>query len=439
MTQESITLAPITHASGHVRVPGSKSITNRALLLAALGSGETTLVDPLRADDTERMKDALDALGVSVVDHGETINVVGCGGDFPNRDADIYVGNAGTVARTLSAVLAFADGSFRLDGNERMRERPIGDLVDSLRALGAHIEYLGNDGSLPLAISPAKLTRSEVTIHGTISSQFITALLLAAPRIAPKEGLRIRLEGPLISRPYVDMTVAMMTRFGALVTQEANGWRVMPGRYVAPSRYAIEGDASSASYFLALGVLAGGPVRVDGVGDDSLQGDARFIDALERMGAVVERGPNFLAASAPDDGMLKGIEIDCTEIPDAAMTLVPMALKTLGPMKLTGIGSWRVKETDRIAAMATEMSKFGAEITEGPDFLEVELPARDVLRTEVTVDTYDDHRIAMSLSLAAACGVQVTINDPQCTRKTFPDYFEKLASVSTSEALNKNE
>lgn len=429
MTLSSITLAPIAEASGHIRVPGSKSITNRALLLAALGTGKTTLANPLHADDTERMKAALDALGVMIVDHGETLDIVGCGGDFPNRDADLYVGNAGTVARTLTAILAFADGSFRLDGNERMRERPIADLVDSLRLLGAHISYLGREGSLPLAIEPARLTQSEAVIHGSISSQFITALLLAAPRIAPKEGLRIRVEGPVISRPYVDMTVAMMTRFGALVTQEAHGWRVMPGPYVSPERYAIEADASSASYFLALGVLAGGPVRVDGVGENSLQGDARFVDALERMGAVIERGPDFLAAGAPDDGMLRGIEIDCTEIPDAAMTLVPMALRTIGPMKLTGIGSWRVKETDRIAAMAEEMSKFGADIQEGPDWLQVELPAQNMLNPRVTVDTYDDHRIAMSLSLAAACGVEVTVNDPSCTAKTFPDYFEKLASL----------
>lgn len=423
-----LTIEPIAHAEGEVRLPGSKSISNRALLLAALADGTTELDGLLDADDTRVMIAALRTLGVAVEVDGERARVKGCGGDFPVRAADLFMGNAGTAMRPLAAALAFAGGSYRLDGVARMRERPIGDLVDALNALGARIAYEGAPGYPPIRIEPAALAaRDRVDIKGDVSSQFASGLLMAAPLIAPDSGLIVCVPGALISQPYVALTIALMRRFGVEVERvDAGGasFRVPRARYRAPGRFAIEGDASGASYFLALGALAGGPVRVLGVGRDSVQGDTAFAGLLEKMGASIRWGEDWIESRS--GGRLRAIDYDCTAIPDAAMTAAVAALFADGATRLTGIGSWRVKETDRIAAMATELRKLGAAVETGDDWLRIEPPSR--LR-EATIDTYDDHRIAMCFALAAAGGVPVHIRDPQCVAKTFPDYFNALRSL----------
>ena len=396
-------------------------------MLAALASGRTRLTGLLRADDTERMLESLTKLGVKVTADGDTAVIEGAGGFFPVKSAQLFIGNAGTAARTLTAALAFAGGHYQLDGIERMRERPIGDLLAALRTLGADITCEMKEGFLPLVFRPAVPVGRRVSVRGNVSSQYLTALLLTAPLIAPEEGLEITVEGELISRPYIDITLAMMNTFGADVTVTKKGFLVAKGGYCAQEDYAVEGDASGASYFLALGALTGGPIRVEGVGRNALQGDAAFADVLEQMGAVITRGDRYIEASLPTGKALKGITLDCTKIPDAAMTLVPMALKTEGPVRLTGIASWRVKETDRIAAMAAEMNKFGVRVESGPDWIEVERGA--TVEENVEVATYDDHRMAMSFSLAAAAGVPVVIKDPGCTAKTYPAYFDEFFRI----------
>ena len=422
-----IRLPPVLKASGTVKLPGSKSISNRALMLAASAFGRTRLTGLLRADDTERMLESLTKLGVKVTADGDAAVIEGAGGFFPVKSAELFIGNAGTAARTLTAALAFAGGHYRLDGIERMRERPIGDLLAALRTLGADVTCEIKEGFLPLVFRPAVPVGRRVSVRGNVSSQYLTALLLTAPLIAPEEGLEITVEGELISRPYIDITLAMIKTFGADVTVTKKGFRVAKGGYRAQEDYAVEGDASGASYFLALGALTGGPVRVEGVGRNSLQGDAAFADVLEQMGAVITRGDRYIEASLSAGKVLKGITLDCTKIPDAAMTLVPMALKTEGAVRLTGIASWRVKETDRIAAMAAEMNKFGARVVSGPDWIEVERGA--TVAENVEVATYDDHRMAMSFSLAAAAGVPVVIKDPGCTAKTYPAYFDEFFRI----------
>jgi 3-phosphoshikimate 1-carboxyvinyltransferase len=428
-----LTVAPIAHAHGEVRLPGSKSISNRALLLAALAEGATTLTGLLDADDTRVMLDALRALGVAVERSGETTRIEGCGGKFPAPQADLFLGNAGTAMRSLTAALAFAGGHYRLDGVARMRERPIGDLVDALNALGARIRYGINPGYPPLSVEPATIhATDEVAIKGDVSSQFVSGLLMAAPLVAPRAGLRVRVPGTLISQPYVAMTVALMRRFGVEVQREAVGedagggaaFRVPRATYRAPGDYVIEGDASGASYFLALGAIVGGPVRVLGAGRDSVQGDVAFADLLAQMGASITWGPDWIEARGA--GRLRAIDYDCTAIPDAAMTAAIAALFADGRTVLRGIGSWRVKETDRIAAMAAELSKLGATVDTGPDWLAVTPPPQ--LR-EATIDTYDDHRIAMCFALAACGGVPVHIRDPKCVAKTYPTFFEALESL----------
>ena len=422
-----LTVEPIRRAAGAVRLPGSKSISNRVLLLAALARGETLIAGLLDADDTRVMREALSTLGVSLSESDGTLRVRGCAGRFPVRDARLFLGNAGTAFRSLTAALAFAGGDYVLDGVARMRERPIADLVDALNALGAQIDYGDAPGFPPLRIRPAaELNAAEVSVRGDVSSQFLTGLLMAAPLCAPERGLRIRVEGTLISRPYVDMTVALMRRFGVAAERRGDEFMVPRVSYQSPGRIIVEGDASGASYFLALGAIAGGPVRVQGVGKDSVQGDVRFIEALQAMGAEGSMGDDYIEASAPRSGRLRGIDLDLNHIPDAAMTLAVVALFAEGPTTLRNIASWRVKETDRIAAMAAELRKLGAWIEEGPDWLRVHPPAQV---REATVDTYDDHRMAMCLSLAAVGGVPVHIRDPQCVSKTFPDYFKALASL----------
>ncbi len=417
-----LTVEPIARASGQVRLPGSKSISNRALLLAALSQGSTRLTGVLQADDTRVMIEALRALGVAVAGDAGRVTVSGCGGRFPQRQAELSLGNAGTAMRPLTAALAFVGGHYRLDGVARMRERPIGDLVDALNALGARIHYEGEAGYPPLRIEPASATGvASVAIRGSVSSQFVSSLLMAAPLIAPLNGLRIDGEGGLISEPYVQMTLALMGRFGVPVERQAAHFIVIPGAYRSPGHLVVEGDASSASYFLALGALAGGPVRVEGVGTNSIQGDVAFAHLLQQMGAQVDLGPDWIEARS--GGPLASVTADCSAIPDAAMTAAMVALFAHGTTRLNGIGSWRVKETDRIAAVGAELRKLGATVASGEDWMSVDGPCR--LR-EAWIDTYDDHRIAMCSALAACGGVPVHVRDPGCVAKTYPDYFAQL-------------
>jgi 3-phosphoshikimate 1-carboxyvinyltransferase len=411
-------------------MPGSKSISNRALLLSALAEGSTLLVDLLDADDTRVMRDALSTLGVRLATVEGGLQVEGCGGRFPARDAHLFLGNAGTAFRSLTAALAFAGGRFVLDGVPRMRERPIGDLVDALNDLGARIRYVDRVGFPPLSIEPADTVSSaHVDVRGDVSSQFLSGLLMAAPLVAPVGDLRIGVQGTLISQPYVRMTLALMRRFGVTVREGGGEFIVPPAVYRSPGRFVVEGDASGASYFLALGAIAGGPIRVEGVGRDSVQGDVRFADALTAMGAQVEVGEDAIEVRGPATGRLRAIDADFNHIPDAAMTIAVAALFADGTTTLRNIGSWRVKETDRIAAMAAELTKLGAHVEEGADWLRITPPAP---WREASIDTYEDHRIAMCFALAAVAGLPVHIRDPKCVAKTFPDYFERLGALTSS-------
>jgi 3-phosphoshikimate 1-carboxyvinyltransferase len=417
---KSLGLGPLTRAEGTVRLPGSKSISNRVLLLAALAGGTTEVRGLLDADDTRVMRAALGKLGVGARDEALT----GAAGVFAQKQAELFLGNAGTAIRPLTAVLAFSGGEYRLSGVPRMHERPIGDLVDALRAMGARIDYLGAKGYPPLAIHPGRIAPGQtVRVRGDVSSQYLSALLMALPLAG---GGTIAVEGELISKPYVEITLDLMQRFGVEVRR--TGWSRfdVPGTaYTSPGTVRVEGDASAASYFLAAGAIGGGPVRVEGVGRASIQGDVRFCEVLEKMGARVTLGEDWIEASgrAP----LRAFDLDLNHIPDAAMTAAVLALFADGPCALRNIASWRVKETDRIAAMAAELAKLGAQVEAGPDFLKV---APQVLRTGVAVDTYDDHRMAMSLALAAFGGIALRINDPDCVAKTFPDFFKVFARIA---------
>jgi 3-phosphoshikimate 1-carboxyvinyltransferase len=432
-----IDLPSVRRAAGSLRLPGSKSISNRALLLAALARGTTRLEDLLVADDTRIMRDALEALGVAIrtLDAPEHVEVrgIGSGCGFPVKRAEIFLGNSGTSARSLTAALAFADGNYRLSGVERMHERPIGDLVEALVHAGARVEWLGKPGYPPLAIGarePRGLER--LRIRGSVSSQFVSALLMAIPWT--REAARVEVEGNLVSRPYVELTLAAMRDFGVDVGCVGDdGFEIPAGDgYVSPGTLAVEGDASTASYFLALGLLGGGPVRVEGVGRASAQGDVHFASVLEAMGGAIRWNERSIEASGKLP--LESFDLDMNRIPDAAMTAAVLALFAKGPCRLRGIASWRVKETDRIAAMATELRKFGAEVDEGADFLRVVPPAGflapgNASLAPVSIDTYDDHRIAMSFSLASLGPRRIRINDPGCVSKTFPGYFEAFARL----------
>jgi 3-phosphoshikimate 1-carboxyvinyltransferase len=407
-------------AAGTVRLPGSKSISNRLLLLAALARGSTELSGLLDADDTRVMIRALQTLGVSI--DGDC--VAGVGGPFPVKQADLFLGNAGTAFRPLTAALALSHGEYRLDGVPRMRERPVGELVDALRRIGASIDHEAAEGFPPLRMQPGPVSAAQVVrVRGDVSSQFLTALLMALP--LTEHASRIEVDGNLISKPYVEITLNLMARFGVQVDRQA--WAsvvVPPGPYISPGRILVEGDASAASYFLAAGAVGGGPVRVDGVGARSVQGDVRFAEVLERMGARIDIGDGWMSCQA--DRPLTPFDMDLNHIPDAAMTAAVLALFAPGTSTLRNIASWRVKETDRLAAMSTDLLKLGAEVDEGQDFLRV-TPRR--LKPHVAIDTYDDHRIAMSFSLVSLAGIPVRINDPGCVAKTFPDYFEVFLSI----------
>ena len=425
-----LTLGPLPPLCGEIRLPGSKSLSNRYLLLAALSQGATRLHDLLDSDDIRAMKGALRILGVGIQESedGRTVEIQGIGArGFQTPSSTLYLGNAGTAMRPLVAALCASRGEFVLDGVQRMRERPIGDLVDGLRpilALGATISYLGNEGFPPLSIRSCGFRGGRTSVKGTTSSQFLTGLLMAAP-LSP-EPLEIEVEGDLISKPYVDITVRLMAKFGVRV--ERDGYRlfqIQPARYLAPGDISVEGDASSASYFLAFAAL-GGPVRVLGCGTDSVQGDAAFASVLERMGAQVERGPDWIECRAPAIGKLRALDIDMIDMPDAAMTLATLALFANGPTTIRGIGSWRVKETERVVAVRDQLRKLGATVEEGPDWIRV-TPPDQILSAEI--ETYDDHRMAMAFSLAAAA-VETTILDPDCTAKTFPEYFSELSRLA---------
>jgi len=423
---EFLDLPQLASAAGSVRLPGSKSISNRVLLLAALADGETEVRDLLASDDTERMLEALQALGVGVTAlGGENWRIKGCGGRFPVKQAELFLGNAGTAFRPLTAALALAGGDYVLKGVARMHERPIGDLIDGLRQLGADVTYLGNDGYPPLHLKPATIRPGgTVSVRGDVSSQFLTGLLMALPLTGVETTVDV--VGELISKPYIEITLAIMARFGVEVKRE--GWQrfVVPAGsvYRSPGTIYVEGDASSASYFLALGAIGGGPLRVEGVGRDSIQGDVKFAEALAQMGAQIEMGPNWMEARAPEGGLV-AVDLDCNHIPDAAMTLATAALFAKGTTTLRNIASWRVKETDRIAAMATELRKLGVEVEEGEDFIRV-TPSTV---KPAAIDTYDDHRMAMCFSLAAFA-TPLRINDPKCVGKTFPEYFQRFAEVT---------
>ncbi|MBH1957695.1 MAG: bifunctional 3-phosphoshikimate 1-carboxyvinyltransferase/cytidylate kinase, partial [Burkholderiales bacterium] len=439
---EYLDIPPLTQAGGTVRLPGSKSISNRVLLLAALSHGQTTVHDLLASDDTAVMLTALEQLGCTVVQHGNTAVISGLGGSqLAQQKATLFMGNAGTAMRPLTAALALLGGEFELSGVPRMHERPIGDLVDALRQLGCVIDYLGNEGFPPLRLRPGVLKLDQpIRVRGDVSSQFLTALLMALPLVAD-QAIRIEVVGELISRPYIEITLNLLKRFGIQVERE--GWQrfTIPAgsQYQSPGEIHIEADASSASYFIALGAIAASAegqngIKIMGVGANSIQGDIRFIEAARLMGAQIDSAPNSLQISR-GAWPLKAIDLDCNHIPDAAMTLAVMALYADGTSVLRNIASWRVKETDRIAAMACELQKLGATVEEGADYLKITPPAQADAWKPAVIHTYDDHRIAMCFSLAAfnPAELPVRILDPKCVAKTFPDYFEALFSVTEAQ------
>ncbi|MFP9228173.1 3-phosphoshikimate 1-carboxyvinyltransferase [Pectobacterium cacticida] len=428
--QESLTLQPITLINGTLNLPGSKSVSNRALLLAALSEGKTRLTNLLDSDDVRHMLTALSALGVKYhLSSDRTVcEIVGLGSAFAvSHPLELFLGNAGTAMRPLAAALCLTEGEIVLTGEPRMKERPIGHLVDALRQGGAKIDYLEQEHYPPLRLYGG-FKGGDISVDGSVSSQFLTALLMAAP--LAEQDTQIRIQGDLVSKPYIDITLHMMKAFGIDVRHENYQRFFVAGRqqYRAPGDYLVEGDASSASYFLAAAAIKGGVVRVTGVGRNSVQGDIRFADVLEKMGATVRWGDDYIEC---ERGELHAIDMDMNHIPDAAMTIATTALFAQGgATTLRNIYNWRVKETDRLAAMATELRKVGAEVEEGDDFIRITPPAR---LQAAEISTYNDHRIAMCFSLVALSDTPVTILDPKCTAKTFPDYFEQLARLSQYE------
>ncbi len=426
---ESLTLAPIEKVEGIINLPGSKSVSNRALLLAALAQGTTTLTNLLDSDDIRHMLEALKSLGVqyTLSDDKTRCEIQGRSGPFGAcQTEELFLGNAGTAMRPLCAALCLGKDDYTLTGEPRMEERPIGDLVDALRQAGAGIDYLKNEGYPPLQIHARGLTGGKVSIDGSVSSQFLTAFLMAAPMA--KDDCIVTISGELVSKPYIDITLKIMAAFGVEVKNEDFKRILIRGNqsYKSPGTFLVEGDASSASYFLAAAAIKGGKVRVNGVGRASMQGDIRFADVLEAMGAPITWGDDYIEAGK---GKLQAVDMDMNHIPDAAMTIATTALFAHNTTTIRNVYNWRVKETDRLSAMATELRKVGAEVTEGEDFIAITPPAR---LKHATIDTYNDHRMAMCFSLAALGDVPVTINDPGCTSKTFPDYFQQLKNLTKS-------
>lgn len=423
---ESLTLEHVKSFSGDVTVPGSKSLSNRALLLAALCDGQTKITNLLDSDDIRHMLNALTLLGVKTElseDKTECI-VYGVAGNFNKPSEPLFLGNAGTAMRPLAAVLAFSGIEAELTGEPRMFERPIGHLIDAIRPLGAQVDYLNNDDYPPLKISPPNSEECvEVNIDGSISSQFLSALLMAAPLL--NKTITINVTGELVSKPYVDLTIDIIAQFGVqVINRNYQAFVVEQGQsYQSPKNFMVEGDASSASYFLAAGAISGGPVNVYGVGKNSVQGDIQFAEVLKAMGAEVAYFDDHISVTS--SGSLVAVDMDMNHIPDAAMTIATAALFAEGTTVIRNIYNWRVKETDRLNAMATELKKVGAIVEEGNDYIKV-TPAPIV---HASIDTYDDHRIAMSFSLLAFDPTSVTINDPKVTSKTFPDYFERFQSL----------
>lgn len=424
---ESLTLQPIARVDGAINLPGSKSVSNRALLLAALACGKTVLTNLLDSDDVRHMLNALSALGINYTlsDDRTRCDITGNGGPLRASGAlELFLGNAGTAMRPLAAALCLGQNEIVLTGEPRMKERPIGHLVDSLRQGGANIDYLEQENYPPLRLRGG-FTGGDIEVDGSVSSQFLTALLMTAP-LAP-EDTTIRVKGELVSKPYIDITLNLMKTFGVEITNHHYQQFVVKGgqQYHSPGRYLVEGDASSASYFLAAGAIKGGTVKVTGIGRKSMQGDIRFADVLEKMGATITWGDDFIACTR---GELHAIDMDMNHIPDAAMTIATTALFAKGTTTLRNIYNWRVKETDRLFAMATELRKVGAEVEEGHDYIRITPPAK---LQHADIGTYNDHRMAMCFSLVALSDTPVTILDPKCTAKTFPDYFEQLARMST--------
>ncbi|EBK2213435.1 3-phosphoshikimate 1-carboxyvinyltransferase [Salmonella enterica subsp. enterica serovar Enteritidis] len=424
---ESLTLQPIARVDGAINLPGSKSVSNRALLLAALACGKTVLTNLLDSDDVRHMLNALSALGINYTLSADRTrcDITGNGGPLRAPGAlELFLGNAGTAMRPLAAALCLGQNEIVLTGEPRMKERPIGHLVDSLRQGGANIDYLEQENYPPLRLRGGFIG-GDIEVDGSVSSQFLTALLMTAPLAL--EDTTIRVKGELVSKPYIDITLNLMKTFGVEITNHHYQQFVVKGgqQYHSPGRYLVEGDASSASYFLAAGAIKGGTVKVTGIGRKSMQGDIRFADVLEKMGATITWGDDFIACTR---GELHAIDMDMNHIPDAAMTIATTALFAKGTTTLRNIYNWRVKETDRLFAMATELRKVGAEVEEGHDYIRITPPAK---LQHADIGTYNDHRMAMCFSLVALSDTPVTILDPKCTAKTFPDYFEQLARMST--------
>lgn len=426
---ETLALSKLSRAEGHVTIPGSKSLSNRILLLAALCKGTTVVENLLNSDDVRYMLTALEQLGVeyTLSDDKTQCTVIGRNGPLATgQNETLFLGNAGTAMRPLAAVLCIGEGNFELTGEDRMFERPIGDLITAMEPLGIDVEYLGEAGFPPLKIHARSLKAHSVKIDGSISSQFLTALLMSAPLL--KQPLTIEVEGELVSKPYIDITLDVMSKFGVQVTNKNYQSFYIAGNqsYSTPGKILVEGDASSASYFLAAGAIGQGPVRVHGTGTASVQGDTKFAEVLEKMGAKVTWSENWIEVS--NKGTLKAVDLDLNHIPDAAMTIAVAALFADGTTTIRNIYNWRVKETDRIAAMATELRKLGASVEEGHDFISITPPES---MNGASIDTYNDHRVAMCFSLAAFASGDIVINDPGCTAKTFPDYFDRFASIAS--------
>ncbi len=429
----SLSISPIGPFKATIRPPGSKSLTNRALLLAALAEGESTVREPLIADDTRSMLEGLAALGFDIERSGDDgqINVSGRGGRIPADRADLDLGNAGTAMRPLAAACCLGNGAYRLDGNRRMRQRPIGELVDPLRELGAAIDYEGDAGFPPLRINGRGLQGGLVRMPTTLSSQYITALLMVGP--ACRDGLTIQFDGPVTSRPYVEMTLGVMKQFGVTAQVESSFTCItIPNGHYDAQDYTVEPDASSATYFLAAAAIRpDSQCTIEGLGRRSLQGDVEFADVLHQMGAGLVFGADFITVMAPEaPAKLKGIDVDLNHMPDAALTLAAMGLFCDGTTTIRNVGNLRVKETDRLAALQTELTKLGARVQIDGDDLIIEPPAGGRVRP-ATIDTYDDHRIAMSFTVVGLAAEGIVINDPDCVNKTFPDFFQYLKRLET--------